>query len=307
MSERQDLNDIFYFSAVVSHGGFSAAARALNVPKSKLSKHVMALERRLGVRLIERSTRRFQVTDLGREFHRHCEAILAGVEEAEALVARAKSEPHGILRISCPVGLAPHVMAHTLPDFMKAYPRLRLQVMVTNRRIDLIEERVDIAFRIRSKLDADASLTMRTLGHSQHLLVASPAFVSAHSASLTIEGLGELPTLSFNENAEQDTWHLKHKDGRTMEVTHRPVLCCGDFAIITEAAAAGLGVALVPDNHCTSALKEGRLVQILPEWMGSDGIVHLVFTSKRGLLPATRAFIDHAVKTLPGLLAQAKW
>lgn len=92
-----------------------------------------------------------------------------------------------------------------------------------------------------------------------------------------------------------------------MEVTHRPVLCCGDFAIITEAAAAGLGVALVPDNHCTSALKEGRLVQILPEWMGSDGIVHLVFTSKRGLLPATRAFIDHAVKTLPALLAQAKW
>ncbi len=299
----QDLNDFYFFAAVVNHGGFSAAARALRVPKSKLSKHVTGLEKRLGVRMIERSTRKFRVTELGQEFYRHCEAIVAGAEEAEAIVARAKSEPHGTLRVSCPTGFSNHVMAEVLPGFMQSYPKLRVEVMSTNRRVDLIEERVDVAFRVRTKLDNDSSLTVRILGNSRVLLVASPSFAKAHAAKLKIETLGTLPTLSFLESAERDTWLLSHADGRTAEVVHRPILGCGDFNVLVAAAAAGLGVSLVPEENCGAAIRAGTLVQVLPEWTHSEGIVHLVFTSKRGLLPATRAFIDYAVKEMPRAMA----
>jgi DNA-binding transcriptional LysR family regulator len=302
----QDLNDYYFFAAVVQHGGFSAAARALRVPKSRISKHVMALEKRLGVRLIERSTRKFQVTDLGQEFYRHCEAIVSGAEAAEAVVAQARAEPHGTLRVSCPPGIARNIMASILPSFMKAYPRLRVEMLISNRRVDLIEERVDVAFRVRTKLDTDASFTIRILGSSRQLLVASPDFAATHGDRLSIETLGSLPTLSFTEEAERDTWRLTREDGTAAEVVHHPMLGCSDFNVLMEASAAGLGVALVADEECTPAIRSGRLVQVLPDWTATDGIIHLVFTSKRGLLPATRAFIDHVVKEFPNAIDRCR-
>ena len=302
----QDLNDFYFFAAVVTHGGFAAAARALKLPKSRLSKHVTQLEARLGVRLIERSTRRFQVTELGREFHRQCEAVVAGAEEAEAIVARARAEPHGTLRVSCPSGLASHVMASIVPGFLKAHPLVRLQIMATNRRIDLIEERVDVAIRVRSRLDSDPNLTMRVLGNSRLVLVASPGFAKAHHDSLTLAAIGGLPTLGFSENVEQDQWRLTNAQGESAEIAHRPILCCSDFNVLLEAAAEGLGVALVADDASSAAIGSGRLVQVLPEWTATDGIVHLVFTAKRGMLPATRAFIDHLVKELPAAIRHCR-
>jgi DNA-binding transcriptional LysR family regulator len=302
----RDLNDYALFAAVVQHGGFSAAARVLRVPKSRLSKHVNALEKRLGVRLIERSTRRFQVTDLGREFYRQCEAIISGAEAAEAVVAQAKAEPHGLLRVACPPGIADHILAEALPSFMTAHPRLRLQILVSNRRVDLIEERVDVAFRVRTKLDTDTSLTMRVLDKSRAVLTASPGFAAAHRDRLTIAALGSLPTLSHSETAERDSWRLTREDGSVAEIVHEPVLGCSNFNVLTEAAVAGLGVALLPDEHCSALIRSGMLVQVLPEWTASDGIVHLVFTSKRGLLPAARAFIDHVVQEFPKAVSKCR-
>jgi DNA-binding transcriptional LysR family regulator len=279
----QDLNDFYFFAAVVNHGGFSAAARALKVPKSRLSKHVTALEQRLGVRLLERSTRKLRVTDLGQDFYRQCEAIVAGAEEAEALVARSKSEPHGTLRVSCPPGIATFILASILPGFMKANPRVRVELLVFNRRVDLIEERVDVAIRVRTELSGEPNLTVRMLGKDRIVMVASPNFVEAHRDRLTPEGLASMPTLSFTGEGGRDMWMLTGEDGRTVEVRHSPVLVCANFNVLAEAATAGLGVALMPDHACAQAIRAGRLMQVMPEWSASDGIVHLVFTSKRGM------------------------
>lgn len=302
----QDLNDFYFFAAVVNHGGFSAAARALKVPKSRLSKHVTQLEARLGVRLLERSTRRFKVTNLGQEFYRQCEAVVAGAEEAEAIVARARAEPRGTLRVTCPPSLSTHIMAAILPPFMKAHPKVRVQIMVSNRRVDLIEERVDVAIRVRSRLDTDPNLTLRILSNNRLILVASPAFAAAHAGKLTPETVGELPTLAFVEDIDQSIWRLADSAGRAAEIRHQPILACSDINVQIEAAMAGLGVALVPDDIVGSAIRDGRLVQVLPEWTTTEGIVHLVFTSKRGLLPASRAFIDYLVNEFPKAMHQCR-
>ena len=132
----QDLNDLHLFAEVVRHKGFSPAARALNAPKSKLSKHVARLEARLGVRLLERSTRRFRVTDVGQEFYLQCEAVLASAEAAELVVARAQAEPRGIVRVSCPHGISHGIMGVILPSFLARYPLVRVDMKVLNRRVD---------------------------------------------------------------------------------------------------------------------------------------------------------------------------
>jgi len=165
----QDLNDLFFFAEVVAHGGFAAAGRALRQPKSKLSRRVAELEARLGVRLIERSSRRFRVTEVGQAFYERCRSVMTEVAQAEAVVAEAQGEPHGTVRFSCPLGLM-DPMARVLAEFMARHPRVKLHVVAANRRIDLIEERIDVALRVRTAVDADATLTMRTLARSHRIL-----------------------------------------------------------------------------------------------------------------------------------------
>lgn len=299
-----DLNDLSLFAAVVKHQGFSPAARALQMPKSKLSKHVARLEERLGVRLIERSTRRFRVTETGEEVYQQCQAMLAGAEAAEAAALRARAEPSGVVRIACPPDFGYNLMAIILPTFMKRYPAVRVQLNVSNRRVDLIEERVDIALRVRTRLDTEPDLTMRVLGQSRSVLVASPAFVQAREGDIDIERLGSLPTLTHAEGVLQDRWQLIGPDGGTREIVHEPVLACSDFTILRNAALAGLGVALLPDQVCGDALEEDRLVHVLPEWTAPFGTIHMVFGTRRGLLPAVRALIDHIVAEYPRVMSE---
>lgn len=295
----QDLNDLYLFAAVARHGGFSPASRALGLPKSKLSKHVSRLEQRLGVRLIERSTRRFRVTDLGQEFYEQCQSVVASAEAAEALVARARAEPRGLVRFACPPGVADGVIAAILPPFLKRFPEVRVQMLVSNRAVDLIEERIDLALRVRTRLDSDPGLTMRVLGQSRAVLVATPGFLAEHGGRVDVETLGGLPTLSMNEQASEDVWRLTDPAGRTIDIKHRPRLTSGSFDVLWRAALDGLGIALLPEQVASEALTAGRLVQLLPEWAAPIGTSHLVFTTRRGLLPAVRALIDHIAAEYP--------
>lgn len=299
-----DLNDLSLFAAVVRHQGFSPAARALQVPKSKLSKHVARLEERLGVRLIERSTRRFRVTETGEEVYQQCQAMLAGAEAAEAAALRARAEPSGVVRVACPPDFGYNLMAVILPGFMKRHPAVKVQLNVSNRRVDLIEERVDIALRVRTRLDTEPDLTMRVLGQSRSLIVASPAFVAAHGGTIGIDQIGALPTLTHAEGALHDRWQLTGPDGHSRDVVHEPILACSDFTILRHAALAGLGMALLPDQVCRDEVEAGRLVQLLPEWTAPFGTIHMVFGTRRGLLPAVRALIDHIVAEYPVVMTE---
>jgi DNA-binding transcriptional LysR family regulator len=292
---RADLNDLAYFAEVVAHGGFAAAGRALREPKSKLSRRVAGLEERLGLRLIERSSRRFRVTDTGQAFYERCRAMLAEAEQAEALVMQAQSEPHGRIRFSCPTGMIEPISG-LIASFLHRYPKVRLQLVATDRAIDLIEERIDLALRVRGALTSDAALTMRSLGISNRILVASPQIASRVGE---IEQLAALPMLATDDAADTLEWHLETEDKRVHTVRGEPRLGCADMAAVRSAAIGGLGVAILPDHVCRDAIAAGRLVHVLPAWRGLQGIVHLVFTTRRGLPPSVRALIDHLAMGFP--------
>ena len=189
-----DLNDLYYFAAVVDHGGFAAAERALGIPKSRLSRRISALESELGVRLLQRSTRRFAVTDVGTSVHRHAQSMLAEAQAAREVVDRLSAEPRGVVRVSVPVSMAQQQFPKLLPEFMALYPKVRVQLTVSNRRVDVINEGVDVAIRVRSKLDEDGSLVMRSFGQIQELLVASPKYLDRAGRPRTPEELAELLT-----------------------------------------------------------------------------------------------------------------
>jgi DNA-binding transcriptional LysR family regulator len=287
-----DLNDVQFFVAVVENQGFSAAARTLNLPKSSVSRRIANLEARLGVRLIERSTRSLRLTEVGISFYESCRTILAELDAAERDVAVQRAEPVGLVRMSCPTGLAQFVLAKILPGFLARYPKVRLQVLATNRAIDLVDDNIDIAIRARVQL-ADEAVMMRMLYKSELIFVASPAFVSAQQKAVRIDTLPSFPFLSFLEDTRRPTWALSGPNAATATVPFDPVLQSSDFTILLRAAAAGLGIALLPAEVVEDDVRAKRLIRILPGWHSEEVSVHLVFATNRGIVPAVRVLIDY--------------
>jgi DNA-binding transcriptional LysR family regulator len=287
-----DLNDLLFFAAVVEHSGFSAAARFLNLPKSSVSRHVGRLEDRLGVRLLERSTRNVRLTEIGSSYYARCKAILSDLEKAEQDLALLRSDPIGTIRVSCPVGLAQNALARIVPGFMADYPLVRVQIIATNRAVDLIEEKVDIAIRARTRLN-DETLTMRRLGTSTLVFVASPDFVDRHPGLVHPSDITGLPFLSVQEDTARPSWTLTGPDEAAAVVAFDPILWTSEFSILVEAACAGTGISLLPTEVVVRPIGEGRLVRILPGWCSEEVNFHLVFTTRRGLAPAVRVFIDY--------------
>jgi DNA-binding transcriptional LysR family regulator len=301
----QDLNDLQYFAQVVRHGGFSAASRVTGEPKSKLSKRVAQLERDLGVRLIERSTRSIQVTEIGHDVFAQCEVIAGGLEATEAIVARSRDEVRGSLRVSCPPQLPYTLGPGSLITFLTRYPLVRVQLDLSNRRVDLINERYDIAFRTQSDFETDQSLTLRNLGSSHLVLVAEPSLLAGRIIR-TPEDLARLPTLSMGEHLDRDRWDLVSAEGEERSYIHTPRLCCEDLGMLRRAALAGLGVALLPEDSCAEDVRRGALVHVLPKWSTPEGTVHLVSTTTKGMLPAVRAFIDHFAEAFSVMRAHGR-
>ena len=285
-----DLNDYVYFAEVVAHGGFAAAGRALREPKSKLSRRVAAIEARFGIRLIERSSRRFRVTEVGQSFYEGCRVMMAEAERAEAMVAEAQAEPHGRIRMSCPTGLAEE-LSGIVGAFLVRHAKVRLQLIATDNPVDLIEQRIDVALRVRLELASDASLTMRSLGRSRWILAASPQMASRLGND--IASLKSFPTLGATDDPGEIEWRFQRDDGATHSMRHEPRMTCSNFAVLCDAASEGVGVAYLPDHACASRIASGRLVQVFKDWHSQAGTIHIVFTTRRGLPPAVRALIDH--------------
>lgn len=302
----QDLNDLYYFSAVVDHGGFAAAERALGIPKSRLSRRISALESELGVRLLQRSTRRFAVTDVGTSVHRHAQSMLAEAQAAREVVDRLSAEPRGSVRVSVPVSMAQQQMPKLLPEFMALYPKVRVQLIVSNRRVDVINEGVDVAIRVRSKLDEDGSLVMRSFGPIQELLVASPAYLNRTGRPQTPEELTDHVTLSVNEDDARQRWELHGPDGEVRRIELQPRVTGFDFPMMQAMAENGIGITLLPETICADAVRRGDLEVVLPQWRLPQGIAHAVFASRRGMLPAVRVFIDFLAQKLPPMLEAAR-
>jgi DNA-binding transcriptional LysR family regulator len=287
-----DLNDVQFFVAVVENQGFSAAARTLNLPKSSVSRRVASLEARLGVRLIERSTRSLRLTEVGVSLYERCRAVLADLDAAEREVAVQRGEPVGLVRMSCPTGLAQFVLAKILPGFLTRYPKVRLQVLATNRAIDLVDDNIDIAIRARVR-SANEAVMMRMLYKSQLIFVASPRFATAQQNAVRIDTLPSLPFLSFLEDPRRPRWALNGPNAAATTVSFDPVLRSSDFNILLGAAAAGLGIALLPAEVVEDDIRAKRLIRILPDWRSEEVTIHLVFATNRGIVPAVRVLIDY--------------
>ncbi len=300
----QDLNDLGFFAAVVEHRGFSAAGRALGIPKSRLSKRVAQLEERLGVRLLQRTTRRFVVTDVGERFYAHCRAVLEEAQAAQDAVDELRAEPRGVVRLSCPVSLAQTVLAPVLSDFLAQYPKMQVRLLSSDRRVDVIGEGYDLAIRVRTKLDTDANLVIRTFGLSRTKLVASPALLNAQGRPVTPDELAKLPALSMREHEGAQVWELLGANGKQVNVEVRARLITGEFAVLLEAARRGMGVALLPEFVCAPAIAVGDLEVVLPDWSMPEGTMHFVYPSRRGMLPGVRAMVDFLAEQLPAAAAR---
>lgn len=294
----QDLNDLYYFSQVVEQGGFSAAARVLDIPKSRLSRRISQLEENLGVRLLQRTTRRLRLTSAGERYLRYCKDVSASARAAEEAMRQLQAEPAGPVTISCPVSIAQQMLAPLLPEFLNAWPAISVQVMATNRRVDLIREGVDLALRVRTKLDTDAELVVRHLGTASACLVASPAYLQRHGTPDTPQDVSAHTTLSFNDPQTEVRWTLLNSRGEEQHVTVQPQLSSNDFLILTEAAVQGRGIALLPSVATQEERRRGQLVQVLPQWRSPEGIVHCIYPSRRGMIPAVRALLDFLCERL---------
>lgn len=302
----QDLNDLYYFAMVVEYAGFAAAERALGIPKSRLSRRIAQLEIDMGVRLLQRSTRRFAVTEVGQNVYRHAQAMLSEAQSAREVVDRLSAEPRGLVKVSVPVALAQQQLAELLPDFLIQYPLVRVQMQVSNRRVDLINEGFDIALRVRSQLNDDGSLVMRSFGQICELLVASPAYLDAHGRPSAPQDLAGHLTLSMSEDESRQRWELHGPDDVTMRVDIQPRLMGHDFQLLMESAKRGLGIALLPETVCGEPIQRGELEPVLPDWSLPQGTCHAVFPSRRGLLPSVRVFINFLAERLPPLLEASR-
>jgi DNA-binding transcriptional LysR family regulator len=283
---------MYLFAKVIEHGGYSAASRALGIATSRLSRRVSELERRLGVHLVNRTTRSISLSDTGETFYRHCLAMIGEVEAAREAIERTRSAPQGLVRVSCPVGLLLGDIGATLARFLADNPAVRLSLDATNRRVDVVEEGIDIAVRVRPPPLEDSDLAVRPLGKSRMVLVCSPWFVAQHGKPGSAEDLGKLPTLSMARPGNKFSWQFASEDGSEVEVHHTPRLATDDLSTLRISALEGVGIALLPELFIRKDLSAGVLVELLPELKVLPGIVHAVFASRRGLIPAVRALID---------------
>ena len=288
----QDLNDLFYFVQVVDHGSYAAAGRALGMPKSKLSRRILELEERIGVRLLQRSTRKLAVTEIGQEYYRHCVAMLVEASAAQDTIDRSRSGPQGLIRVSAPPALVCFEVGPMIARYMAANPRVTVELDSTSRRVDLIGESIDVAIRVLVPPLEQTDLVMRTLGMSPQRLVASADLVKGLKLPLVPIDLGALPSLDLAPMLAKHVWQLNGAEGATVRVTHNPRLVTDDMSQLLYAALEGVGVVKLPTMVTDEYIASGRLVDVLPGWAPQSGIVHAVFASRRGLLPSVRSFID---------------
>lgn len=300
----QDLNDLYYFAKVVEHGGFAAAGRLLGIPKSRLSRRIAELEARLDASLLQRTTRKLALTAAGERYLIHCQAMLLEAEMADEAVASLSAEPRGRLRVSCPLGMTQWSLSEVVNDFLIRHPLVQLELMLVNRRVDLVNEGIDVAIRVRDVGDEDPSLIVRQLCPARAALVASPALLNGRSITHP-QHLVNLPVLGAAEADRKVHFQLLHSSGERCDLTLEPRLVVDDFPIRKNAALQGLGLTLLPMMNCHEELASGQLIQLLPEWSLPSGHLQAAYTQRRGMLPAVRAWIEHvsqAFKNEPGLV-----
>lgn len=294
----EDLSAMAVFARVVELESFSGAARALGLSKSAVSKRIGRIEDRMGLRLLNRTTRRLSLTEAGAAFYQGCRRVVAEAEAAERAVTRLASAPRGRLKVNAPMSFGVRHLAPALPDFMARYPELTVDLALNDRVVDLVEEGFDVAIRIARM--ADSSLIARRLAPNRLVLCAAPAYLRAHGAPHAVADLKGHECLLYSYLAAGDVWRLCGPGGeRRLAVTGRLRINNGDALLA--AALGGLGVALLPCFICGQDLRAGRLIQVLPAWSApADTAIAAVYPASRNLSPKVRVFVDFLTERFSG-------
>lgn len=290
-----DLNDLRVFVQAVESGGFAAAARRIGAPKSTVSKRVAELEASLGARLIHRTSRSFALTDVGRDFYERARAAMIEADAAEGIVRRRLGEPIGTVRITASVPGAQFRLADQLPRLVRAYPKIDLQVHVTDRFVDLVQEGFDIALRSHFSPLPDSDLLQKALSTERIVLVAAPAYLARRGAPrrpLDLSDHDGLVTGPFSK-----VWRLQNDAGERAEVATRPRLIADESIVLLKSAVAGLGITCLPETMVRASLATGELAPVLPEWFAGTVTTTLLSPHRRRQLPAVRAVIDFLSKS----------
>ncbi len=278
------------FVAVVDAGGFSRAARTLAVPKSFVSRKVASLEDHLGVRLLHRTTRSLSLTEAGREFHEQAARIVAIATEAERTITGMRETPSGLLRITAPVEFGIAFLGPVATGFLARHPEVRLDLALTDRTVDLVDESIDLALRAAPL--ADSSLISRPLGRFRFILVASPKYLAARGTPRRPSDLAAHDALVYGRITEKPSWTLERR-GKRIRVAIKPRQTSTVLALAREAAIAGLGIAFLPSFLCAAEIRRRRLVQVLESYLPAEREIHVVYPARRHLAAKTRAFLDY--------------
>lgn len=293
----RNLNDFVVFAHVVDHKGFAPAARALNVPKSTLSKRVAELEKTLGVRLINRTSRRFTVTEVGEDFYRHASAMLIEAEAAEAIVKGRLAEPSGTVRITASVPTAQMTLAALLPPLALAYPKMRVMLHATDRFVDVVQEGFDIAVRDHFAPLPDSGLVQRRVATDAIWLVAAPGYLESRGAPPEPSDLSRHDGLLASLTAEG--WTMRNDAGVVVRVRPAPRFLADESHVLRAAALSGLGITALPRKLCRAEIDDGNLVRVLPDWEAGSVTTTLLMPHRRGQLPSVRAVVDFIAEHLP--------
>jgi DNA-binding transcriptional LysR family regulator len=300
-----DLNDMRVFAAVGTRRSFTGAGNAMGLPKATVSRRITALEKRLGVRLLQRSTRKVSLTDAGRAFLERCLRIEDEISDAEAAVRQLGSGPRGTLRVSAPFTLARVLILPFLPGFLRTYPEVRVALTLKNEPEDLVGRGAEVALTPWPLPPSRHST--RVLGSMQTRLFASPGYLEQRGRPGAPHDLSAHPTLVYagGGGPTRLSWTIS-SGPRSETIPIFPALVSNDYAPLHAAALAGVGVVLSTRLLVDDALRSGALVPILPEWTGPAVEVRAVFPARSGLFPRARAFIDLLVARAAPLLARAE-
>jgi len=294
----EDLSAIMAFVNAAELRSFTKASKVLGMTPSGVGKSIARLEKSLGVRLLHRTTRRIGLTDEGAVFFEQCRRILDELDAARALMSNRGAAPRGRLRVSLPRTIGKRIFVPALPRFTEEHPNVELDVSLSDRRVNLVEEGIDVAIRIGAL--SDSSLIARPIGQQQIVTIAPPAFVSKEP----IETLGDLAhhrclSFRFPSTGRERAWTF-HSEGRAIELRPRPFLTFDDGEGLVAAVQAGLGVSQIPSYMVDGALANGEVVEVLPHLRPRPVPIHAVFASRKNLPARTRAFVDF-VTSLEGL------
>ncbi|HFJ8953931.1 TPA: LysR substrate-binding domain-containing protein [Serratia liquefaciens] len=290
-----DFNEMFMFAKVIECGGFLAASKKFGIPKSTLSRKISALEQRLNVRLIQRSTRNIMITEIGKEYYQYCVQMIAAAEKAESLINNKSDQPTGKIRITCPTILMDLGLSKTLAKFMQAYPEVVLQVKIFNRDVDIIAEGYDISFQLMGKESKNSNLIMRKIADISSSFMLNPAGRIHPNQVQEPSDLHQLPTVGWLSSHFQSAWTF-NKEGREVKISNESCLVCDDIRLLKEAILCGRATGCLPLKLASQEIHDGTLTTVLNDWQLEPRKIVAIYPSRQGLLPAVRALIDFVVE-----------